>query len=459
MKTQNTLSLCNIFDFATPRAGRIASFTLFGLATCFFAMFATLRANAADLFTNFNSLGVSSGVAVPTEFTLTDPAEITEVVTYHYNNGQGQAPGFIALIALKAPVLFPNPLPLFPARGEPSGAVQNANWVATVNLRLPAGTYGILDSSPATHSQNAKSKGIGFAIVRGNYLPSTDLANNFNTNAVFNGPPGPTEFTLPSPAEIKELTAYFWNNGNGEPPGTITLKSVAAPVQVNRQFQAFGHAGPFGVPNALWVAPLDLTLPAGTYAIDVSNRAAWSQNSQSSGHGFIIVRGTLVSPLAVIVPPPPLPPPPPPTPTPTPSAFPPPCNRTTGAKVELAQPGCVGPVGTPLTFVVLSPLTAPESMAGIQFKPPSSPSACRVQFSSPPATAQVTVFPGAAGTNGLVLTSGTGLSAGSTFTTTAPPGLCLAGSGTWTWQIHRLSPGPLGLGRTGVIDCFTVQCP
>jgi hypothetical protein len=293
--------------------------------------------------------------------------------------------------------------------------------------------------------------------VRGNYLSPTDLFTTYNPDAVANGATGLTQFTLPTPATIKEIEAYFWNNGQGEPPGTITLTSIAAPVFVNRTFQAFGEPGSFGVQNANWVAPVNLTLPAGVYGIGVSNPSVWSQNALSNGHGFATVRGTLLSPATVIVPPPP-PPPPPVVVPPPPSPFPPPCNASSGASVELAQPGCSGPVGTTLTFVALRGLAIGESMGAIQFKP-APPSMCRVHASTPPALAQVTVLPGPAGTNGLVTTSGTGLSAGSTFTTPAPAGLCIGGRGDWTWEIFRLSPSAAGLTRTGVIDCFTVACP
>ncbi len=54
------------------------------------------------------------------------------------------------------------------AKGSPGqGGVPNAYWTVSPNAVVPAGTYTIVDSSPATWSQNRQSGGRGFAVVKG----------------------------------------------------------------------------------------------------------------------------------------------------------------------------------------------------------------------------------------------------------------------------------------------------
>ncbi|MFI5105912.1 MAG: hypothetical protein ACHP79_13390, partial [Terriglobales bacterium] len=119
------------------------------------------------LFNNTNSGGALNHAPNPAFFTLVAPANITEIDTYHWNNGQGAVPGTIALRHQSGQVFGP-----FPARGT-SGAwgAQNVNWVAQVSITIPGGSYIVLDSSPATWSYNPQSGNRGFAIVRGSYLP------------------------------------------------------------------------------------------------------------------------------------------------------------------------------------------------------------------------------------------------------------------------------------------------
>jgi hypothetical protein len=78
-----------------------------------------------------------------------------------------------------------------------------------------------------------------------------DLFNNSNTAAVFNAPPNVTVFTLSAPAVIKQLVTYHFNNGNGDPPGSISLRNQSGTVGT---FAARGFPGQGGVPNANWVA-------------------------------------------------------------------------------------------------------------------------------------------------------------------------------------------------------------
>jgi hypothetical protein len=147
--------------------GRAVTFRqAFGAVCLAFAVaFELLPASgkAADLYNNTNSASVLSRPTAPTGFALFHPANVTEIVTYHWNNGRGAAPGTITLRGPGGRVFGP-----FRARGV--GGQNNApdvNWVADINVTLPAGAYTVVDSDPATWSQNAQSQNRGFAIVRG----------------------------------------------------------------------------------------------------------------------------------------------------------------------------------------------------------------------------------------------------------------------------------------------------
>lgn len=142
----------------------------------------------ATLFQNTNIDAVQNNPRSAPQFRLTVPTTITQLVTYHWNFGLGSRPGAIALRNRNNGRLF-GP---FAARGTSGqGGRANVNWIATVNVTLPAGQYTVLDSDPNTWSNNARSGFVGFAIVRGSAVPTpapvppttpTDLgANNFFT--------------------------------------------------------------------------------------------------------------------------------------------------------------------------------------------------------------------------------------------------------------------------------------
>jgi hypothetical protein len=79
---------------------------------------------------------------------------------------QGARPGTISLANQRGQIVAQ-----FAAIGTPGqGGVLNANWVANVNLTLPAGLYTVLDSDRNTWSHNAQSGFQGFAIVRGSFV-------------------------------------------------------------------------------------------------------------------------------------------------------------------------------------------------------------------------------------------------------------------------------------------------
>jgi hypothetical protein len=122
---------------------------------------------------------------------------------------------------------------------------------------------------------------------------AADLFNNWNKDAVSNGPTAATVFTIAAPAHVTELATYHWNGGHGLPASpavTITLKGAGGADF--GPFTAVGSAGQGGVPNVNWTATVSFDLPAGTYTIVDSQPATWSQNAKSGGSGFAAVRGT-----------------------------------------------------------------------------------------------------------------------------------------------------------------------
>jgi len=110
-----------------------------------------------------NIHAVNEGPTQPSEFVLDRPVLMTRLQTYHWNGARGQAPGTISLIGPDGRTLGP-----WQARGEPGqGGVPNAYWVVEQQVRLLPGRYRVIDSHPASWSQNAASGGAGFFALYG----------------------------------------------------------------------------------------------------------------------------------------------------------------------------------------------------------------------------------------------------------------------------------------------------
>lgn len=106
--------------------------------------------------------GVKNGPTAPTTFTINVPHLITYIRDYHWNNAKGDTPGTIALKDQKGVVYGP-----WQAKGtDGMGGVKNANWEVYPNVVIPAGTYTIIDSNPATWAQNQESGGRGMGQVK-----------------------------------------------------------------------------------------------------------------------------------------------------------------------------------------------------------------------------------------------------------------------------------------------------
>jgi len=109
-----------------------------------------------------NIAGVSNGPTAPTTFTINSPHLVTYIRNYHWNNAQGTTPGTIALQDGNGKIYGP-----WKATGtDGMGGVPNANWEVFPNIVIPAGTYTVIDSDPATWSQNQDSGGRGMGQVK-----------------------------------------------------------------------------------------------------------------------------------------------------------------------------------------------------------------------------------------------------------------------------------------------------
>ena len=111
----------------------------------------------------FNIQAVENNPKDVAEFTMDTDMQVDSIMTYHWNNGKGKAPGEIS-VAEGDTVLG-----TWKAEGSPGSGAENVNWtVYPEDLRLEKGhTYVIVDSDYATWSCNAASGYVGFYQIDG----------------------------------------------------------------------------------------------------------------------------------------------------------------------------------------------------------------------------------------------------------------------------------------------------
>jgi hypothetical protein len=124
----------------------------------------------AEICNNSNIYGVTNGPRANTYCMVGGTFHATQLITYHWNNGQGATPGAISLRNVSTgQVLGP-----FAAHGTSGqGGAANVNWIADVNLNIPLGTWQVFDSNPATWSQNPQSGYAGFFKAEGGYVTAS----------------------------------------------------------------------------------------------------------------------------------------------------------------------------------------------------------------------------------------------------------------------------------------------
>ena len=150
-------------------------------------------AAAGAIFNNGNIGGVANGPTEATVFTISQPHFITTIENYHWNYGRGAQGGTIALRSSNGTVY--GPWTVLTSSGQ--GGAPNVGWSCSPNLVIPAGTYTIVDSDPATWSHNSESGARGFSKVTG-YPASPDRITQVTR------PPAPRQTT-------GEVTAIFEN--------------------------------------------------------------------------------------------------------------------------------------------------------------------------------------------------------------------------------------------------------
>ena len=100
-----------------------------------------------------------NGASELTRFAVVHRWLVTRIRTYHWNNGRGAEPGWIALRADDGTIYGP-----WWAVGEVgSGGVANAYWEARPDTIIPAGVYTVIDSDPDTWAQNEDTGGRGMS--------------------------------------------------------------------------------------------------------------------------------------------------------------------------------------------------------------------------------------------------------------------------------------------------------
>jgi len=113
------------------------------------------------VFDNHNIYAVANQPTAPTVFSLEEPRHIYSIQNYHWNLAQGQTPGTIGLEDEEGNTYGP-----WPAEGSPGqGGVPDAYWTCYPDTKLPAGTYTVVDSDPASWSQNSGTEGCGMTKV------------------------------------------------------------------------------------------------------------------------------------------------------------------------------------------------------------------------------------------------------------------------------------------------------
>ncbi len=121
------------------------------------------------LFNNESGDAVLSGVTAPSTFAVKSGSiHLSSITTYHYVLPGGlKAVGSVGLRGPDGTTFGP-----YPATGSiGQGGIPNAMWRVTVSLDLPAGTYTIIDSAPATWSSNSGTGGAGMFWTTGYTLP------------------------------------------------------------------------------------------------------------------------------------------------------------------------------------------------------------------------------------------------------------------------------------------------
>ena len=121
------------------------------------------------------------------------------------------------------------------------------------------------------------------------YVPVGDVqvAAIDNTGAVRNGPTKPVIIKPLEPIFVQSIRTYHWNNGRGQKPGTISIRSATGDTY--GPWQAIGKPGQGGVRNAYWYVDPGVVLPVGSYELIDSNPRTWATNDAAGNKGLVVI--------------------------------------------------------------------------------------------------------------------------------------------------------------------------
>lgn len=191
------------------------------------------QGSPTKLFDNSNGGGVLGGGKPPSFSTNGVSYCVMQLITYHWNNGQGAKPGTIGLSSLANVKSLQGNLAKWAATGSSGqGAAVNVNWTANVSTATKPvvinGVYSCVDSDPATWSQDAQTHGAGFCQV---YVEKAIVTAAASAKPKTSAKPT----TKPKPATAAKckgtklsLTA---TPPNGKPPLSVTF-AICSPKSV-----------------------------------------------------------------------------------------------------------------------------------------------------------------------------------------------------------------------------------
>jgi hypothetical protein len=200
-------------------------------------------ARAVDIVNNWNGQAVSNCPAAGNNcaltFTLTAPTRIDQIETYHWNNGVGEKPNQVQIILQTLSGVVKG---RFPATGSPATNGALANWTAKIGLLLSAGQYTIIDSKPATWSQNAASGGKGFTIVSATAVPAGGLPPAASSTPSAGSAPAPAVLPKPIPCTYRNGFAFLCYGDiltvSANPIGFGTMLTLTVPAASPYSFDA-----------------------------------------------------------------------------------------------------------------------------------------------------------------------------------------------------------------------------
>ncbi len=186
------------------------------------------------LLDNSNGGGVLGGGKQPSFITKGVSYCLMQLITYHWNNGQGAKPGSIGLNGSAGAKLGP-----WPASGSAGqGNAANVNWTANVSTPTKPvvinGVYSCVDSDPATWSQDVQSHGTGFCQVYVVKAVTSQAATTPKTKASAKASAKPTKPASNSPAAAKckgTKLSLRATPDNGMPPLKVTF-AMCSPKSV-----------------------------------------------------------------------------------------------------------------------------------------------------------------------------------------------------------------------------------